>query len=100
LDSDEIVWADEARLKDITTVCCGWVNRGVALGEGKVFIGQLDGKLVALDEQSGEPIWSVQAERWQDGFTITSAPLYFDGLVVTGFAGAELGVRGRVKAYS
>ena len=41
----------------------------------------------------------MQAERWQDGFSITSAPLYYDGLVITGFAGAELGVRGRVKAY-
>ena len=99
LDSGDIVWEYEARLGDITTVCCGWVNRGVALGEGKVFFGQLDGRLVALDEKSGETIWRIQAEDWQDGLTITSAPLYVDGLVITGFAGAELGVRGRVKAY-
>ncbi len=99
IDSGDILWQYEAHLGEISTVCCGWVNRGVALGEGKVFIGQLNGKLVALDETTGEIAWSVQAERWEDGLTITSAPLYFDGLVVTGFAGAELGVRGRVKAF-
>ena len=42
----------------------------------------------------------MQAERWQDGFSITNAPLYYDGLVITGFSGAEIGVRGRVKAFN
>jgi alcohol dehydrogenase (cytochrome c) len=59
----------------------------------------LDGKLVALDQRSGAMQWSVQAERWQEGFSITSAPLYVGGLVITGFAGAENGIRGRVKAF-
>ena len=95
-----ILWSHRANLDPkITTVCCGWTNRGVAVGDGKVFAGQLDGKLIALDQKSGEVIWAIQAERWQEGFTITSAPLYYDGFVITGFAGAELGVRGRVKAY-
>ena len=80
-------------------MCCSWTNRGVAAGEGKIFEGQLDGKLVALDAKTGKLAWSTQAERWQDGFTLTAAPLYYDGLVIVGFAGAELGVRGRVKAY-
>ena len=62
-------------------------------------MGQLDGRLVALDQRTGEIVWRVQAEPWQEGLTITSAPLYYNGLVITGFAGAELGVRGRVKAY-
>ena len=57
------------------------------MGDGKIFVGQLDGKLVALDQQTGAVAWSTQAERWQDGFSITAAPLYYDGLVVTGFAG-------------
>ena len=60
---------------------------------------QLDGKLVALDERTGKTVWSIQAERWQEGFSITAAPLFYDGMLITGFAGAELGVRGRVKAY-
>lgn len=98
--SGEILWEYAANLEQsISTVCCGWTNRGVALGDGKVFIGQLDGKLVALDQRTGEPTWATQAERWEDGFTITSAPVYYDGMVITGFAGADRGTRGRVKAY-
>jgi quinohemoprotein ethanol dehydrogenase len=94
------LWKHEAKLDDtISTVCCGWTSRGVALGEGKVYVGQLDGRLVALDQTSGEPVWSIQAERWQNGYTITSAPLYYNGMIIVGFAGGENGTRGRVKAY-
>ena len=100
VESGELLWSYEAGLDPaIDVICCGWTSRGVGLGEGKVFVGQLDGKLVALDQQTGEVVWSTQAERWEEGFSITSAPLYHDGLVITGFAGAEYGVRGRVKAY-
>jgi quinohemoprotein ethanol dehydrogenase len=100
VESGEIVWTYKANLdQTIDVVCCGWTSRGVALGDGRVYVGQLDGKLVALDQRSGAVQWSVQAERWQEGFSITSAPLYVDGLVITGFAGAENGVRGRVKAF-
>lgn len=100
VDVGEILWSHEANLdQTISTICCGWTSRGVALGEGKVFVGQLDGRMVALDQNTGEVVWSVQGERWQDGYVITSAPLYYDGLVITGFAGAEYAQRGRVKAY-
>jgi quinohemoprotein ethanol dehydrogenase len=100
VESGATLWDYHANLDAaITTVCCSWTNRGVAHGDGKIFEGQLDGKLVALDAKTGAVVWSIQAEKWQDGITLTSAPLYYDGLVVTGFAGAELGVRGRVKAY-
>jgi quinohemoprotein ethanol dehydrogenase len=94
------LWKHGANLDDtISTVCCGWTSRGVALGEGKLYVGQLDGRLVALDQKSGEPVWSIQAERWQNGYTITSAPLYYNGMIIVGFAGGENGTRGRVKAY-
>jgi len=94
------LWKYQPSLDEtISTVCCGWTSRGLALGEGKIYVGQLDGRLVALDEKSGKPTWSIQAERWQDGYPITAAPLYFDGLVIVGFAGGENGTRGRVKAY-
>jgi len=96
----EVIWKYHADLdQSITTVCCGWTSRGLALGEGKVFVGQLDGRLVALDQKSGETAWSIQAERWQEGYTITAAPLYYDGMIIVGFAGGENGTRGRVKAY-
>ncbi len=81
-------WVYRAHLNQtITTVCCGWTSRGVALGDGKVYLGQLDGKLVALDQQSGKVDWSKQVMRWQEGYTITSAPLYYDGRVYTGISG-------------
>jgi quinohemoprotein ethanol dehydrogenase len=100
LQSGDILWTYKANLDPaINTVCCGWLSRGVGLGERAVYVGQLDGKLVALDQRTGAVRWAVQAERWQEGYTITSAPLYYGGLVVTGFAGAERATRGRVKAF-
>src|SRR6476646_7024126 len=90
IDTGEILWQYSANLDPkITSVCCGWNNKGVALGPDKVFIGQLDGQLVALDRATGKVAWKIQAERWQDNFSITSAPLYVDGMVITGFAGAD-----------
>ena len=77
----------------------GHSNRGVALGDGKVFVGQVDARLIALDQRTGKIVWQVQTEPWQSGFSITAAPLYFDGLVIQGLSGGEMGVRGRVKAY-
>ena len=99
--SGELKWEYKSGLDpSISTICCGWTSRGVALGEDKIFVGRLDSQLVALDITTGKELWSVQAENWQAGYTITSAPLYFDGMVITGFAGAEYGVRGRIKAFS
>jgi quinohemoprotein ethanol dehydrogenase len=77
----------------------GRSNRGVALGDGRVYVGQLDAKVVAIDQRTGKVAWSVQGEPWQKGFSITAAPLYYDGMVIVGFSGGEMGVRGRVKAY-
>jgi alcohol dehydrogenase (cytochrome c) len=100
VESGDILWSYEAHLNpDITVICCGWMSRGVALGDGRIYHGQLDGRLIALDQATGELIWSVQAEHNDDGFSITSAPLYYDGLIVTGFAGGDRGSRGRVKAF-
>ena len=100
VETGKKLWTYQAHLDDANNeVCCGWTNRGLAIGEGKIYMGQLDGKLVALDQRTGKVAWSVQSERWQDGFSITSAPLYFEGMVITGFAGADKGTRGRIKAY-
>jgi quinohemoprotein ethanol dehydrogenase len=100
LDGGEVLWQYEAKLDpNITSVCCGWNNKGVALSEDKVFIGQLDGKLLALDRGTGKVAWSIQAERWQENFSITAAPLYVNGMVIIGFAGGDRGTRSRLKAY-
>jgi quinohemoprotein ethanol dehydrogenase len=82
----------------ISTVCCGWESRGVALGDGMVFLGQLDGTVVALDQKSGHVVWKTPLERWQDGYTITAAPLYYDGRVYSGISGGEYEIRGRLTA--
>jgi glucose dehydrogenase len=96
----EIIWEYQANLdQEIGTVCCGWLSRGVALGEGKVYIGQLDGKLVALDQRTGETAWETEVGDWREGYTITHAPLYYDGMVITGVSGGEFEIRGRVQAY-
>ncbi len=63
----------------INTICCGWTNRGVALGDGHVYLGQLHGKLVALDQKTVKVAWTTQLARLQEGFTITNAPLYYNG---------------------
>jgi quinohemoprotein ethanol dehydrogenase len=60
----------------ISTVCCGWVNRGLAMGEGLLFFGQLDANVVALDMKTGKLAWKTPIEKWENGYGITSAPLY------------------------
>jgi alcohol dehydrogenase (cytochrome c) len=98
--SGDILWEYKANLdQEISVVCCGWESRGVAIGNGLVYLGQLDGKLVALDQKTGQVAWSKQVERWQDGYSITSAPLYVDGMVITGVSGGEFATRGSVTAY-
>ncbi|MDC0598344.1 PQQ-dependent dehydrogenase, methanol/ethanol family [Gammaproteobacteria bacterium] len=79
--------------------CCGPVSRGLAAWEGKIIIATLDGRLIALSASSGEPEWSVQTFDQDWPYTITGAPRVFDGKVLIGNGGADLGVRGFVSAY-
>ena len=100
IDTGEVLWQYFANVDpNITSVCCGWNNKGVALSDDKVFEGLLDGRLVALDRATGRVAWSIQAERWQENFSITAAPLYVNGMVIVGFAGGDRGTRSRLKAY-
>ena len=99
VETGKKLWVYEAKLPEaIDTVCCGWTSRGVALGEGMVFLGQLDGSLVALDQTTGEVKWKTAIGKWQNGETITNAPLYYNGRVYTGLSGGEFGIRGRLTA--
>src|SRR5882757_4102201 len=79
-------------------VCCGWDNRGVAIGDGMVFVSQLNGAQVALDQSTGKVKWSTNIEKFKAGFSITSAPLYYNGKVYVGGSGGEYGIRGRLTA--
>ena len=79
--------------------CCDVVNRGVAVWQGQVFVGTLDGRLVALDAATGKPNWQVATVDPELPYTITGAPRVIDGKVLIGNGGAEYGVRGFIGAY-
>jgi PQQ-dependent dehydrogenase (methanol/ethanol family) len=79
--------------------CCGAVNRGVALYEGRVYVGLLDGRLVALDAETGHFVWAVQTTPPNSDYSITGAPRVVKGNVLIGNGGGEYGVRGYLTAY-
>jgi quinohemoprotein ethanol dehydrogenase len=81
------------------SVCCGDVNRGVALYGDKVYVGLLDGRLVALDRHTGLVVWAVMTVPHGHDYSITGAPRIVGGNVVIGNGGAEYGGRGYVTAY-
>ena len=98
----ETLWSfdpEVPRARVANFVCCDVVNRGVALYQGKVIVGTLDGRLSALDAASGDPAWSVVTVDMTKPFAITGYPRVANGLVMIGNAGAEYGVRGYVSAY-
>ena len=79
--------------------CCDVVNRGVALWGEKVFVGTIDGRLIALDRKTGKEVWSTQTVDAAKPYTITGAPRVVKDMVLIGNGGAEFGVRGYVTAY-
>jgi quinohemoprotein ethanol dehydrogenase len=100
--SGEIIWTfdpEVARARIARFVCCDVVNRGVALYGGNVYVGTLDGRLLALDAASGEQVWSVTTFDANERYAITGYPRIAGGKVLIGNAGAEYGVRGFVTAY-
>jgi len=80
-------------------VCCDVVNRGVALSNGRVYFGTLDGRLIALDAKKGTLVWEVQTSPKDSPYAITGAPRIAGGNVIIGNAGAEYAVRGYLSAY-
>lgn len=79
--------------------CCGIVNRGASYADGKIFFGRLDGKFMALDAETGETVWEVEAVDYTQGSVITSPPLIVGDKVITGFGGGEYGARGKLQAF-
>jgi quinohemoprotein ethanol dehydrogenase len=79
--------------------CCDVVNRGLAAWGNMLFLGTLDGRLIALDRGTGREIWSKVTVDQDKSYTITGAPRVIDGMVIIGNGGAEFGVRGFVAAY-
>ncbi|MDX1562160.1 MAG: PQQ-binding-like beta-propeller repeat protein, partial [Gammaproteobacteria bacterium] len=100
VETGEFDWIYEADVDfDNAIVCCGRLSRGLGLGDGRVYLGRLDGRLMALDQLTGEVVWDILAGDPALGYGITAAPLYYDGMVIVGFTGGEYAVRGRISAY-
>ncbi len=97
----EILWTFDPKVPRARarTICCDVVNRGVALYNGKVYLGTLDGRLIALDAKSGNPILDVITVDQSKSYAITGAPRIAKGKVLIGNAGSEFGVRGYISAY-
>jgi alcohol dehydrogenase (cytochrome c) len=81
-------------------ICCGPVNRGVAVGYGKVYVLTLDDKLLALDAKTGKKDWEAKLADPRAGYSETMAPQLYDGKVIVGSSGGEWPIRGFVAAYS
>ena len=95
-------WSFEHLLPEKLCLCCGQVNRGVAILGDTLYLGTLDAQLIAIDCRSGRPRWPANHVVVADGtkgYSITAAPLIVKDMVVTGIAGGEFGTRGFLAAY-
>ena len=82
-----------------TALCCGMVNRGVAVYGDRVYFATVDARVIALDRGTGKVAWDVRAGNAADGYSFTMAPLAADGKIIVGASGGEFGIRGFVDAY-
>jgi alcohol dehydrogenase (cytochrome c) len=92
-------WRYRRALPDRINVCCGQVNRGVAVLGDRVFVGTVDAHLVALDAKTGAVLWDVEVADYKTGHSITVAPLVVKNMVICGISGGEYGIRGFLDAY-
>jgi len=79
--------------------CCGVVNRGVAIFDGKIYRTTLDANVVAMDAKTGEEVWRTQSIEFKTGYSMTVAPLVADGVLIVGISGGEYGIRGYIEGY-
>lgn len=92
-------WRYRRVLPPKTNVCCGQVNRGVAVLGDRVFVGTVDAHLVALDARTGDVLWDVEVADYKNGYAVTVAPLVVKDKIICGIAGGEYGIRGFLDAY-
>jgi quinohemoprotein ethanol dehydrogenase len=99
--SGKPLWTFDPRVPGRAAVnaCCDVVNRGVAAWKGRIYVGTLDGRLIALDAASGTPAWEVMTVPADGRATITGAPRVVKDMVLIGNGGGEMGMRGYVTAY-
>ena len=94
-----LFWMYSPRLSPLARVCCGRVNRGLAILGDTLFMGTIDGHLIAIDAKNGKPIWDVALSKPELGYSLTMAPLIVKDKVIMGPAGGEYGIRGFIAAF-
>jgi len=94
-----VFWTYRYEVSPQVRLCCGRVNRGLAILGNTLFMGTLDGHLIALDATNGRVVWNVEVADPKLGYSITEAPLVVKGKVIVGPAGGEYGIRGFIAAY-
>ncbi len=94
-----VLWTYSRELPSRLLLCCGSVNRGVALLGNRVFVGTLDAHLVALEASTGKVMWDAEVGDASKAYSITAAPLAVEDMIVTGVGGGEYGIRGFLDAY-
>jgi quinohemoprotein ethanol dehydrogenase len=93
-------WDPEVNRTTVTPkICCGIANRGLAIYGDKIFVPVIDGRLEALDAETGRPVWEARVAYAQDNYTLTMAPRVVRGRVLIGVSGAEYPVRGFIAAF-
>ncbi len=97
----KMVWKNELEYEADTlrVVCCGIVNRGAAIQDGKNVRTTVDGQVQALDAKTGKELWKTKSVDYKEGYSYTAAPLIASGMVIVGVAGAEYGIRGLIEAF-
>jgi quinohemoprotein ethanol dehydrogenase len=98
-DTGERLWTYAPRFKP-TNQFGIMAQRGITIGEGKVFVAQPDAKVVALDQQTGRKVWTSRPVGTLKQFLSPGVPLYYDGLVYIGHSGADAGARGHLWALN
>jgi alcohol dehydrogenase (cytochrome c) len=92
-------WKYRRSLPRKVNVCCGQVNRGVAVLGDRLYLGTVDAHLVSLDTKTGSVLWDVEVADYRTGHSITVAPLVVKDMIITGISGGEYGIRGFLDAY-
>src|ERR1700720_147349 len=98
-ETGRIFWVYPYTPSPEARTCCGRVNRGLAILGDTLFMGTIDGHLLALDSKSGYPIWNVNVANTAAGYSLMHAPLVVKDKVIEGTAGGEFGIRGFLAAY-
>ena len=95
------IWKQDVELpQDVFKyTCCGILNRGAAIYDGKIYRTTLDAQVMAMDAKTGKQLWKSKAANYLDGHALTGAPLVVNGVVMTGIGGGEFGTRGFIDGW-